>query len=389
MADIQELKNTCVYIVDTIGLNMPPVEDGRFVYEKSTGLLKTYDSTGSQWKTVNEKAVVFAETTTALDDITGTNGQLAVVKEGPELYAWIDSSWQLAGGKEELYSNSTPMPQALGGFAKDTTFENKTMKEMWDGLLYPTLNPSLTNPSSSLTSSTGKSSLKEVGETIQITLTTNFNRGKINPAYGTSGFRSGLPNTYNYTGDSVTSSVSSTSLTDTQTIADYEVTQGAHTWSSSVSYDAGEQPKNNKGGNYSTPLPAGTTSASSITVTGVYPWFATSSVITGVTKQPLSLMNAAYVQVTMVGEPEDGSAKQVAEFPEAWSEIKGISFYNTVSSKWEWLTGTAAGSLGTFTKTTKQETVQGELVNYNVYTHNGSMIGSRQLRFHTNTTLAQ
>lgn len=389
MADITELPSTRVYLVDTISSNLPPVDDGRMVYEKSTGLLKIYDKTSSNWKLVTEKQVVFADTKTALDDITGSNGQLGVVKEGPELYAWIDTEWQLAGGKEELYSNSTPMPQQLGGYDEGTTFENRTMQQMWDGLLYPTLYPSLSNPSSNMTGNPSNNSLREIGEVVDVVLTQTFNRGSINPAYGTSGFRSGLPNTYNYTGEGVTTTVPSTALSDTQTVSDYTIVQGNQSWTGSVSYDAGEQPKDNKGGNYNTPLAAGTTAAKTVTIVGVYPWFATSTSINAVSKQPLAKMNSSYVQVTMVAEPANGSAKQTAEFPEAWSAIQGISFYNTVSSKWEWLSGSAAASLNSFSITQKQETVQGQPVNYNVYTHNGGMIGSRQLRFHTNTNLAQ
>lgn len=37
----------------------------------------------------------------------------------------------------ETYTNATPMPTALGGYATGTTFSNKTMTEMWDGVLYP------------------------------------------------------------------------------------------------------------------------------------------------------------------------------------------------------------------------------------------------------------
>ena len=37
----------------------------------------------------------------------------------------------------ETYTNATPMPSTVGGYATGTTFSNKTMTEMWDGVLYP------------------------------------------------------------------------------------------------------------------------------------------------------------------------------------------------------------------------------------------------------------
>ena len=42
----------------------------------------------------------------------------------------------------ESYTNTTPTPIAVGGIAKGTTFENKTMSEMFDALLYPYVAPS-------------------------------------------------------------------------------------------------------------------------------------------------------------------------------------------------------------------------------------------------------
>ena len=42
----------------------------------------------------------------------------------------------------ESYTNATPTPIAVGGIAKGTTFENKSMSEMFDALLYPYVAPS-------------------------------------------------------------------------------------------------------------------------------------------------------------------------------------------------------------------------------------------------------
>ena len=324
-------------------------------------------------------------TNTITDSYPKVLNRIVYEESTKTLKYWNGTNWvEAVEVPDVLYSNSEAMPQKVGGWEAGSTFENMTQEQMWTGLLYPTLNPSLTTPSS--TFSATQSGLKEIGQVLSITFTANFNRGSINPAYGTSGYRSGLPNAYNYTGTGLTTK-SSTALSDSNTVESYTVTEGAQTWTSTVSYDAGEQPLNNKGENYQSPLAAGTTASKSVTITGVYPWYATSTSITETTKQALAAMNSAYVQVTMVDET--ASEKQKAEFPEAWSEIKGISFYNTVSGKWEWLAGSAAGSLDSWTVTQGSKSVQGASVNYNIYTHNGSMIGSRQLRFHTNTNLAQ
>ena len=57
-----------------------------------------------------------------------------------------------------LYTNSTPIQTTLGGVIVGNTFSNKTMKEMWDQLLYPYLSPAFTSFSIS-----GATTTKEIG----------------------------------------------------------------------------------------------------------------------------------------------------------------------------------------------------------------------------------
>lgn len=42
----------------------------------------------------------------------------------------------------ESYTNATPTSIAVGGIAKGTTFENKSMSDMFNALLYPYVAPS-------------------------------------------------------------------------------------------------------------------------------------------------------------------------------------------------------------------------------------------------------
>lgn len=80
-----------------------------------------------------------------------------------------------------------------------------------------------------------------------------------------------------------------------------------------VGYSQGEQPLSSKGNLYNSPLPVGTTGSRSVTITGVYPYFATTVNITTLTKQPLALMNSSYVQTNVV--PEANPNKQIVDFP--------------------------------------------------------------------------
>lgn len=44
--------------------------------------------------------------------------------------------------RKDRYSNSTPMPEDVHGYKKGSTFLGQSMKQMWDGLLYPYQYPS-------------------------------------------------------------------------------------------------------------------------------------------------------------------------------------------------------------------------------------------------------
>jgi len=282
---------------------------------------------------------------------------------------------EAAGSGAETFTNATGTPLDFPNsdnptIPAGTTFDNTTFAEMMDLMLYPELNPTLTNPSNTFTIS--PSGYREIGEVIStITLSAAFNRGSINPAYGTDGFRSGLPNTYVYTGTG-TSNNSSTSLTDTETVTSYTVVQGAQSWTGAVSYDEGDQPLTSKGNDYDSPLSAGTTSAITRTITGVYPTFATTSTISSVTKQSLQSMTSL-IQVSMVAE--SGGSKQTLEVPTAWSNITGLQQFNTLNNTWTSI------DLSSFTKTSISKTIQGTSISYYRYTHNGSSVGARQLRF--------
>ena len=283
------------------------------------------------------------------------------------------------GGGGDTYTNPEPSVIEVGGIEVGTTFSNTTFGDFMDMLLYPELFPTFVAPSS--TFALTQAGLREVGETVTLNFTTNFSRGSITPAYGTSGFRSGLPTTYTYTGTGLSPSVSSSLLSNAQTVSGYSVLVGAQDWTAKVTHLIGEQPLSSKGNSYESPYPAGDTAVDTVSITGVYPTFATTSGITTMTKASLVAMNSSYVQFNMVAE--SGSDKQKADLPVAWSTITGIQFYNTVSSQWEWIGGTKAASLLTFTITGTTNTVQGATINYNRYTHNGSTIGARNLRFYT------
>lgn len=60
-----------------------------------------------------------------------------------------------------IYTNPMPMPEEVGGYPAGTTFNNQTMQQMWDGLLYPYQEPTFASFSIQ-----GQSTNLEVGDTV-------------------------------------------------------------------------------------------------------------------------------------------------------------------------------------------------------------------------------
>ena len=183
-------------------------------------------------------------------------------------------------------------------------------------------------------------------------------------------YRAGLPNTYIYTGSGL-GNVSSTSLTNTVSIPNYTVISGNQSWTGRVAYDEGVQPKGSKGTNFNTPLPAGQTNIITRTITGVYPIFATTIDISTLTKQTL-IANGSVITVDLVGET---TLKQKIQTPDIWGTLSKIEQYNPLSSSWDTIPNAS------FTITNTTQTIQGNIINYKEYTHNGALIGARRLRF--------
>ena len=193
-------------------------------------------------------------------------------------------------------------------------------------------------------------------------------------------YYSGLPISYTYDGfDLSTDAKASTALTDTATASGYEVKAGAQTCKVTVAFSAGDyQPVTNYGNNYLTECAAGSKVSNTITITGVYPVFATTTNITTATKQALVAEPAnasSYVTVNMVAE-EGG--KQFFELPGTWADLTGVA-----DSGGTFLNGNKANSILQWTKTEVEETVQGKVVSYKRYTHNAANAGKRTLRIYT------
>ena len=188
--------------------------------------------------------------------------------------------------ESSIEDKTLTMPNAVGGIAKGNKLsdvEGKTFNAIIDDLLFPTVNPTFTAPTASIAFK-NYSSTQEVGAAgpTSSNFTTGYDAGKITLSGTKQANRGGSQDTANsfiYVNGTATNKTLPTT-----------VTLGGTTFKYRAAYAQGPQPKNNKGGNYSTPLAAGTVDSSAITLNGTYPWYASTVGVTAsapVAKQAL------------------------------------------------------------------------------------------------------
>lgn len=262
-------------------------------------------------------------------------------------------------------------PNAVGGIAKGTKvsdLEGKTFAEMFDDLLFPTVNPTFTAPSASIAWK-NYATTQEVGSAgpTSANFTTGYNAGAINLNGVKQANRGGSHNTassFIY----VNGSTSNKTLPST-------VTLGSTTFKYRAAFNEGPQPKNNKGGNYSTPLAAGTVDSSQISVNGTYPWYATTATAGTLTKQALVSWNSTAGNMSTGSngfevQPHTVAAPQMFKIPR---QVSSIQIYNSFAGKWE------NDKVSNWKETTSSETINGNTRTYYTYTYNGDARGAVKL----------
>ena len=260
------------------------------------------------------------------------------------------------------------MPNAVGGIAKGTKvsqLEGKTYDEILDDLFFPTVNPTFTAPSASI-SFNSYAATQEVGAAgpTEANFTKSYSAGQIT----LNGVKQANRGGSQILGDSfiyVNGSVDNKTLPST-------VTLGNTTYKYRAAYEEGPQPKDNKGGNYSSPLAAGTVDSSAVTVNGTYPWYASTDAATSTTpvvKQTLVAWNATAGSMSTgnFALQPSGTLPQVFKLPR---QLKTLQMLNTVSGNMD--------TIGTsdYNETTETINIGGTDVTYYVYTYKGSTRGS-------------
>ena len=275
-------------------------------------------------------------------------GQNITIVEDPYTQTAVISAKGGSGGSPELQADLTTSID-VGGIAAGTTYPAGTpLEQLWRDLLSPTLFPTLTNPSATLVGSGSK--LLETGSTLAATMTINFNRGSIDPSFGTSGFRSGPAISYQL-------NVAGAQAGNTFNVT---VSESNNLFSGSVTYAEGEQPKDSVGNDYDSPLPAGVVSTNPVSYEFVDALWGTTVSSNTVSKQPLVSKSAKEYVFKMTaqtpGEPN------IFDIPASWA-VTAVQAYNNITKEWQ--------NVNEFATTdTTHENAGGATVNYKRYTDN-------------------
>lgn len=278
---------------------------------------------------------------------------------------------EVGSGKYQsnIEDETIAMTTAFGDFKVGTTvgdLSGKTYDELFDGILFPTVNPTFTAPSASI-SWNGYATTQEVGVAgpAASNFNTSYSAGAINLSGKKQANRGGAHDTassFVY----VNNDASNTTLPATLPL-------GNTSFKYRAAYAEGPQPKDNKGNNYGSPLAAGTVDSTAITVNGTFPWFASTETAGELKKQSLVAWNATAGNMSsgeFTVQPHTAAAPQMFKLPK---KAASLQQYNTVAKAFETV------ALSDWTETSSTETINGVERTYYTYSYKGDARGSVKL----------
>lgn len=258
-------------------------------------------------------------------------------------------------------SDNIATVNAVGGIPAGTTvaqLKNKTFSQLFDELIFPTVNPTFEGPTASLSlkSTSTTPTVQEVGTTgasvpVAASFNTVYNPGAIRIAGVKKQNRAGdldSANSFIYINNTPTNKTFPT-----------EIPEGVTTYKYRATYRPGPQPFDSKGNKYQTPLPAGLVDSNTVIINGVYPYFTNKDNNIAFAKLALT----AYNTLSVVKFKAEGPNKHAFKIPAKYTLTK-VELLNTLSGKYE------NYDINKFTRTTENIKVQGKQVEYAVYTRN-------------------
>lgn len=249
----------------------------------------------------------------------------------------------------------------LGGIPAGTTvaqLKNKTFSQLFDELIFPTVNPTFEAPSAFLIlkSTATTPTIQEVGTTgASVPVAASFDMGYDPGAIKIAGVKK------QNRGGGLRAAESFIYINNAPNAKKFptEIPEGSIVYKYRAAYTQGPQPLDSKGNNYQTPLPAGTVDSDAIAITGVYPYFTNKDNNEAFAKLALTIFN----NLNAVKFKAEGPNKHAFKIPVKYTLTK-VELLNTLSGKYE------NYGIDKFTKTTENIEVQGKQVSYAVYTRN-------------------
>lgn len=237
----------------------------------------------------------------------------------------------------------------VGKLEAGSTVNGCTLKQIITMMLFGVTNPELIDPSITIELDNSKGLM---GEAFSATATVTFDRGKITPAFGTSGFRSGELSHFMYKGTKYTTAQIPVSIAS--------LAAGDNRVSISAFYKEGEQPVNSLGAPFGSALAAGSVSGYAI-VTGLTPVYSgnssgemtyAESVITSdqdtVSSGYFKSTDGEGYQICPVNTvPTSGTDYGIVLIPAA-SKLVGVKFYDPFSSAYKWIGDSQSASLSQY-----------------------------------------
>lgn len=209
----------------------------------------------------------------------------------------------------------------IGGVDSGITYDKGTLLEkIFRDMLSPLLYPTLTNPS--LTLQPSGDLLLERGTSKMETITALFDRGSINPAYGTSGYRSGEVQSYKINNGNV----------QTSNVFEVALDQIHNTFTGTATYAEGEQPKDSAGDDYDSPLPAGSVDSTTLVYEFVNAIWSNEADPIVIAKCPLVSITAK--QKIFEFAPTASSNPETFDVPANWN-ITNIEVKNDLNNLFE------------------------------------------------------
>ena len=259
---------------------------------------------------------------------------------------------------------------SIGKLTDASLVEGKTAEEILMMMLYGVVNPTLIDPSLSIALNDDNDMLI-IGRQSSLKGTLTFDRGKIEPAYGTSGYRAGAPISY---------TVGEYSIAAISNQYDFEIqitpTEEKVILSCSVSYGSGEQPLNSIGQPIGAPVSAGFIH-SSVELTAAYALFNQFG-----QEQKFEWFEDEAGQGYLSTFASESTGEKQSFAVSSAVSVVGIKSYDAMSHSWQWLGGSATASLKHFDTTIISGESLGETTEYVLYTHNQPAKGERMLRIY-------